>query len=83
MGRHPLTGPEEAVLIEAYRAPFTIASNFARTHKETLAVLACRGLMTVFYPDPQVYGNEITDHRWRVTLRGLAAILDTGEDNDD
>lgn len=83
MGRHTLSGSEEQVLIEAYRSPFTIASNYARKHKEDIAVLASRGLLTVFYPHPQVAHCEITDHRWRVTQEGLATILDTRENGDE
>lgn len=75
-----LTYDQGLVLAEAYRAPFTIASNYARAHKEDIAVLACLGLLTVFYPDTQAAGHTVTDHRWRVTPRGLAAILDIGED---
>jgi hypothetical protein len=79
MGRHALKVGERMVLIEAYRAPFTIASNYARTHKEDIATLACRGLLTVFYPTV-VPGHDITDHRWRVTTEGLAAIANKESD---
>ncbi|CAB4138939.1 hypothetical protein UFOVP345_6 [uncultured Caudovirales phage] len=78
MGRDTLTGAQEAVLIEAYRRPFTISSNYARANKEAIAELSCLGLLTVYYPDPVVHGHDVTDHTWRPTIKGLQyIILDT------
>lgn len=66
------------VVIEAYRKPYSIASNFAREHKEPLAQAASLGLITVFYPDTMGTRDVWTDHTWRPTIKGLQyTILDT------
>ena len=79
MGRDTLDPVLLCVIAEAYRKPLTIASDYARAHKEEIAEAACLGLLTVFYPQAE-YGalrRNCTDHTWRVTPAGLAAILDT------
>jgi hypothetical protein len=100
MGRNALIARDEEVarvVIEAYRTPFTIASNFARANKEAVTRAASRGLITVFRPqfhpridDDRPFGlieslaaeiDTVSDHTWRVTPKGLAAILDTGDSN--
>ena len=88
MGRDTLSLSVVEVVLEAYKRPFTISSNFARGWKEEVAEAASLGLITVYRPEFDHNNAEvglpkytITDHTWRVTPRGLAAILDTGENH--
>lgn len=76
MGGLPLISTEVLQVVrEAYRKPFTIASNYARASRMGVAEAASLGLITVFVPDDPEHG-PYTDHTWRVTPSGLQAILD-------
>lgn len=84
MGRNTLSLCVIAVVLEAYKRPFSIASNYARCFKEDVAEAASLGLITVFRPEFDRNSAEVvlpiytlTDHTWRPTIKGLQYILDT------
>lgn len=77
MGRDTLDLDLRRVVTQAYKRPFSIASDFARAHKEAVAEAACLGLITVFHPHPLGTRAVWTDHTWRPTIKGLQEILDT------
>lgn len=56
------------VLLEIYLRPVLLQSDFARTHDQTIAALACDGLITTYEYDG-TYGRT-----WRVTTKGLYLI---------
>jgi hypothetical protein len=76
------------VVAEAYRKPFTVASNFARDNRLAVSEAASQGLITVYYPaivgeTPEVDVVEFTDYTWRVTPEGLDALLNEVKETDD
>lgn len=58
------------VLLDAWLAPFTTKSDYARTHATTVAVAACRGWLTTYDPMKEQFTNK-----WRVTPEGLNEIF--------
>ena len=67
-----------AILHRAYMQPFSIQSNYARTHYKDVAELASRGLITT-----QLWSNQFGKH-WRVSKVGLSLLELTtlGEPNE-
>lgn len=57
------------VLTRAYDFPFTIQSDFARSHADVVGVAASLGFLTTILPD----GTPTRE--WRVTPRGLRFLL--------
>mgnify|MGYP000415686488 CR=1 FL=1 len=56
------------VLQEAYKAPFSPKSNFARYHADDVAIASTDGLLSVMVPGVGF------SRRWRVTVEGLIAL---------
>ena len=60
------------VVYEAYNKPFTLKSNFARTHSEDVARAASLGLIGSMINCGSVV--FIADGRWRITKLGLETL---------
>jgi hypothetical protein len=60
------------IVYEAYRKPFTLKSNFARSHTEDVARAASLGLISCIVN----HGSRtfIADGHWRITKLGLETL---------
>ena len=58
------------VLTAAWRGGFSVKSDFARTHAESVAAAACLGLITTGHlPDQTKFGRD-----WHITTNGLRQL---------
>ena len=60
------------VVYEAYRKPFTLKSDFARSHTEDVARAASLGLISTIINHGSVV--FISDGYWRITKLGLETL---------
>lgn len=70
MGGHTL----EAILEKAWKGGFTVQSNYARAHCQTVAALASMGYITT-QEGPGEWGRT-----WRITKSGLEILHLEGHD---
>lgn len=59
------------VILEAYRRGFTVASDYARTNADHVAMASSIGLIST-----RLYGN-VYSREWRPTVKGLEWLEDT------
>lgn len=75
MGGHTLNPALSQLLMEAWAAPFTTKSDFARAHATLIGLAASEGWITTRKTlRPKTYGNV-----WRVTPKGLRRMWPKGE----
>lgn len=62
------------VVRKAWRAPFTVSCDFARSNAPFVAMAACKGLITTRVKS-EVYGRT-----WHVTTAGLRTINESEDE---